>query len=128
MIITTKPLAPRLLFAGLLLLTAFSTACNKGSNQPAQATSPAGPSKRYHLKGKVVSIDQSGKMADVDSEAIPDFMGAMTMPYKVKPESELEKLKPGDAIAADIVVQDDNYWLENIVVTGSGATPAAKNP
>ena len=43
-------------------------------------------------------------------------MGAMTMPYKLKPESELEKLKPGDPVTADVVVQDENYWLENVVV------------
>ena len=44
-------------------------------------------------------------------------MAAMTMPYSVKPESELDKLSPGDSITADIVVQDDNGWLQNIVVT-----------
>jgi Cu/Ag efflux protein CusF len=51
-------------------------------------------------------------------------MGAMTMPYQVKPASELDKLAPGDAITADVVVQDDNSWLENVAVTGHSATPA----
>jgi Cu/Ag efflux protein CusF len=51
-------------------------------------------------------------------------MGAMTMPYTVKPASELDKLAPGDAITGDVVVQDDNSWLENVVVTGHSATPA----
>src|SRR5215813_8385310 len=77
--------------------------------------------KRYHLKGKVVSIDKQGKMANIDSEAIPDFMGAMIMPYNVKPESRLDQLKPGDAINADVVVQDEKAWLENVMVTGHTA-------
>src|SRR5436190_19032427 len=86
------------------LLIACTISCNKsGTNQPTAQSSP----KHYHLKGKVVSIDKQSKMLNVDSEAIPDFMDAMTMPYKVKPDSELDKLSPGDVITADVVVQDD---------------------
>jgi hypothetical protein len=38
--------------------------------------------------------------------------------------SELDKLAPGDAITADVVVQDDNSWLENVAVTSHSAAPA----
>ena len=102
----------------ICLAIALSTSCNKPSPAPAGQQVAASPTKRYHLKGKVVSIDQKFKMANIDSEAIPDFMDAMTMPYNVKPESDLDKLKPGDAITADVVVQDEKAWLENIVVVG----------
>ena len=34
-------------------------------------------------------------------------MDAMTMPYRVKPEGELGRLRAGDAIAADLLVEDD---------------------
>ena len=100
----------------VLLLTLAVTSCNRSSS--------AASTKRYHLKGKVVSVDKRGSMLNVDGEEIPGFMGAMTMPYQVKPASELEKLAPGDAITADVVVQEDNAWLENIVVTGHSAAPA----
>ena len=81
-------------------------------------------SKRYHLKGKVVSVDKRANMANIDGEEIPGFMGAMVMPYVVKPASELEKLSPGDAITADVVVQGDDSWIENVTVTTHGtATP-----
>ena len=106
-----------------LLLLAMLVACSKASNQPsAQQPATSSTAKRYHLKGKVVSIDKQGKMANIDSEAIPDFMGAMTMPYTVKPESDLDKLKPGDAVTADVVVEDESAWLENIVVAGPAAS------
>ncbi len=101
------------------LLTTIS--CNKATK-----TADAPGTKRYHLKGKVVSVDKQAKMVNVDADAIPDFMGAMTMPYTVKPESELDKLSPGDAITADVVAQDDKYWLENITVTGHPTAPASK--
>jgi protein SCO1 len=117
------------LFASLLFAL-LATSCDKKSTQgtiqnAAQPTASV-PSKHYHLKGKIVSIDKQGKMLNVDSEAIPGFMDAMTMPYKVKPESELDKLHPGDVITADLLVQDEGAWLENITVTGHSPAPATK--
>jgi Cu/Ag efflux protein CusF len=106
----------------ICLAIALSTSCNKPSPQPPAQQVSAPETKRYHLKGKVVSVDQKSKMANIDSEAIPDFMDAMTMPYNVKPESDLDTLKPGDAITADVVVQDEKAWLENIVVTGTASS------
>ena len=103
----------------------MTASCNKGTQPTVQMPAKVTPAKRYHLKGKVVSVDKQSNMLNVDSEAIPDFMGAMTMPYQVKPESELNKLLPGDAITADVVVQDDKAWLENIAVSGHSA-PASR--
>jgi protein SCO1 len=106
--------------AGLMI----TAACNQGSGPTAKQATPVSPVKHYQLKGKVVSIDKQGKMVNVDNEAIPGYMDAMTMPYQVKPESELDKLHPGDQISADLVVQDDGAWLQNISVAGSGASPS----
>jgi Cu/Ag efflux protein CusF len=116
------------LLALVMLAILITGSCNKDSAQPTVTTPRPVPSvaKRYHLKGKVVSVDKQAKMVNVDSEAIPDFMGAMTMPYTVKPEGELDKLSTGDAITADVVAQDDKYWLENITVTGHSPAPASK--
>lgn len=111
----------------LIALLTLLTACNRSSTQPTAHMDnqvQASTAKRYHLKGKVVSIDKPSKMAIIDGEAIPDFMEAMTMPYQVKPESELDKLSPGDTITADVVVQDESGWLENIVVTNHAAPPS----
>jgi len=100
----------------ICLAIALSISCNKPAQAPTDQQVSA-QAKRYHLKGKVVSIDKQGKMANIDSEDIPGFMDAMTMPYTVKPEGELDQLKPGDAITADVVMQDERAWLENVVVT-----------
>ncbi len=100
-------------------------ACNRSASQPG-ATSQSTNAKRYHLKGKVVSIDKRANMANIDGEEIPGFMGAMTMPYVVKPASELDKLAPGDAITADVVVQDDNSWIENVTITAHATSTTPK--
>jgi len=109
-----------------LLLVTITASCNKDTQPTVQVSAQVTPPKHYPLKGKVVSIDKQSKMLNVDSEAIPDFMNAMTMPYKVKPDSELDKLSPGDAITADVVVQEDKAWLENIAVINRSAAPASK--
>lgn len=113
--------------AAIIFVPFVFLACNNGSAPfSGQMTSRSQPAKHYHLKGKVVSIDERAKMADIDSDAIPGFMDAMTMPYQVRPADELNKLSAGDTITADLVVQNEDAWLENILVTAHPPGPAPK--
>ncbi len=82
-----------------------------------------GPAKHYQLTGKVVSIDRPGLSVVINGDAVPGFMAAMAMPYKVKNGSELNSLAPGDSITAVIVMQNNDYWLENIRVTKHSSIP-----
>ncbi len=102
----------------LLFSLALGLACNRGASN----------AKRYALRGKVVSIDKNAGTANIDSEAIPGFMEAMVMPYTFKPSSMLAQLQPGDSITAEVVVEPDKYWLENVKVTGHSQAPANKPP
>jgi Cu/Ag efflux protein CusF len=79
--------------------------------------------KRYNLTGRVVSIDKPARSINVDGDAIPGFMAAMTMPYQVKDAGVLEKLSPGDQIKAEIVMGNDGAYLESIGTTGKGPSP-----
>jgi protein SCO1/2 len=110
-----------LVLIGFCALLGFSAACNRG--KPQGETSGA---KRYSLKGKVVSVDKNAGTANVDNEPIAGFMEAMIMPYNMKPASVLDQLQPGDSITADVVVDSDKYWLENVKVTGHSKAPAEK--
>ena len=115
---------PRL--ALLCALLTFSLACNRTPPpQPAAANSKPG-AKRYALKGKVISVDKNAGTANIDNEPIAGFMDPMVMPYTIKPSSDLNQLQPGDSITADVVVEPDKYWLENVKVTSHAATPAEK--
>jgi protein SCO1 len=98
-------------FIALLVFTLTLAGCSSKSKQ-------AG--RRYHLKGKVVSVNQDSGSVVVDAEAMPGFMDAMAMPYPVGERGELAKLGPGDEITADVVVTDDGDHLENIVITKKG--------
>jgi Cu/Ag efflux protein CusF len=78
-----------------------------------QAQSDTQP-QRYPLKGKVVAVDKPGKKVTIDHEAIPGFMGAMTMAYPVKDEHQLDNVSAGELITATVVSGGGEYWVENI--------------
>jgi protein SCO1/2 len=57
----------------------------------------------------------------LDHEAVPGFMVAMTMPYKLKDPSVLSELHPGDMITADMQVSrgaEQTVLLDHIVLVG----------
>ena len=89
-------------------------ACNspKPAEQPPAAQGP----QRYRLDGRVVSIEAAKQQVTVDAKDIPGFMMAMTMGYAVKNPSPLTSLSPEDQITADVVVNGNDVYLENIVV------------
>jgi protein SCO1 len=83
--------------------------------------------KRYPFTGRVVSINGRDQSAVIDGDAVPGFMGAMAMSYKIKPAAQLNQLAPGDSISAEVVVIEhedaSDYWLENVKVTTHAKSP-----
>jgi protein SCO1/2 len=108
---------------GLGLMSCSSEPRQSDAQTAAPAQSQQAPTERYDLKGKVVAVDKPGKRLTVDHEAIPGFMGAMTMPYPVRDEHLLDNLSPGDRITAKVVSAGGEFWLEN-VATVNPAAPA----
>jgi Cu/Ag efflux protein CusF len=116
----------RLALLCLFALLAFSAACNRKTTPPG-APNPESPTKRYPLRGKVVSVDKQAGTANINNEPITGFMDPMVMPYPIKPLTALDQLQSGDSIAADVVVvEPGKYWLENVKVIGHEKAPAAK--
>lgn len=107
----------RRLFAFFLLTLVSLAGCRSAQSPSPQAASPQ--FKIYHLRGKVISANPSKGEVTLDHEAIPGFMDAMTMPYKLKDPSILGELHPGDVITADVLVSqkdDATVLLDHIVV------------
>ncbi|HWE85541.1 MAG TPA: SCO family protein [Terracidiphilus sp.] len=112
----------RRLLSCTLLAALCATGCHSGPKPDAQ---PANVStyKTYHLRGKIVSTNPSTGEMTVSHEAIPGFMEAMTMPYRVKNPGILSDLHPGDVITADLFVSqsdDADVYLDHIVVIAQG--------
>ena len=114
---------------GLVLLPIFATGCRQSSNGASGVSSGAanvaaapGELKTFPVRGRIVSVDAAKGMVMLDHEAIPGFMDAMTMPYKLKDPSVASELHPGDRITAKMLVRKvgDDYqdpMLDEIVVT-----------
>ncbi|MBV9573954.1 MAG: copper-binding protein [Acidobacteriales bacterium] len=101
---------------------AESSASSANAAAASAAATPGGV-KHYQLTGRVVSVDKPNKSIVVDGDEIPGFMSAMQMPYDVKDAKLLDKIAAGDQIKADIVSENENAYLQNIVVTGKGPAP-----
>ena len=76
-----------------------------------------GPEQRYPLKGKVVNVDKRGSTVSIAHEAIPGYMDAMIMPFKLKDERLLNDIAEGDGVQATLVIAGLQSWLEDVVVT-----------
>jgi protein SCO1/2 len=109
-------------FLASSLLVVVLAGCHPG-HQNSSATEASPSFKIYKLRGKVVSTNAGTGEVTLDHEAIPGFMDAMTMPYKLKDASVLSELHPGDVITADLLVSqnaDADVLLDHIVVVAQG--------
>jgi Cu/Ag efflux protein CusF len=129
-------LGARTIFLGATIAAGISLSLwliGCSSPKPAQqASQPAQQAlRRYSLNGRVVSIEKAKQQVVVDHGEITGFMMAMTMGYSVKNPNLLDSLSPEDQITADVVVNGDDVWLENIVVVkkaGQAKAPASPEP
>ena len=60
--------------------------------------------------------------AEAAAEALVEALDSKNEHVKAWAASELGKLKPGEPITADLIVQDESAWLENIVIANPPAT------
>ena len=106
----------RLLLILALCIVAGSLAC-----KPRRSANE----KRYDLKGKVVAVDKTDRTATISHGDIAGYMPAMTMPFKIKNDADLQMLAPGDEVTGTLVVDDLSSWVEITTITEGGSSPLA---
>ncbi len=112
----------RCCLASLLLALSGLAGCRSGQ---ANETQPATDTnfKMYKLRGTVVSTDPAKGEVTLDHGAIPGYMDAMTMPYKLKSPNIAGDLHPGDMLTANLLVPNDpnaDALLDEIDVIAQG--------
>ena len=105
----------------LLLTLALLTGCH--DNSAGIGGSGSAAQKAFVIRGKVVSTDATHVV--LDGDAVPGFMDAMTMSYKLKDPSVASELHAGDRITASILADHTaegftNVRLDDVVVIAQG--------
>jgi len=99
----------------LITCLCFAASCRRNSANE----------KRYDLKGKVLIVEPDKHLVTVSHEDVKGYMPAMTMPFTVRSESDLQILAPDDQITATLVVDGPHSWLEDLIITRQSTnTPA----
>lgn len=81
--------------------------------------------KRYELNGKVVSVDREKSQVTISHGDVKGYMPAMTMPFTVPSEADLQILAPDDQVTATLVVDGSKTWLEDLIISRQSGNPAA---
>lgn len=89
--------------------------CGKKEGQQKQADVVT-----FKLKGEVVGLDPAEGRITIAHEEIPNYMMAMTMPFKVKDTSLFGGVAVGDSVEGTLAVSRTESWIENIAVIGQG--------
>ena len=95
----------RYILIALILVSAITACRDTTANQ-----------KKYELKGKVVAVEPDKHLVTIAHEEVKDFMPAMTMPFTVPSDADLQILAPEDEVSAILVVDGSHSWLENLVI------------
>jgi len=61
--------------------------------------------RHYRVQGLVLDVNPNDKTMIVSHRAIPGYMDAMAMPFRVRSASELDSLKRGDQVEFELVVR-----------------------
>lgn len=78
------------------------------------AVQPSVVAQDYPVTGMVVRVDRSRNTFSASIQAIPGFMSAMTMPFEVREEKELDGLTPGATVEFVLVVNRNSSHAERI--------------
>ncbi len=98
------------------------TGCRPSGQAPAAGNADG---KSYPIEGRVIGVNTASGEVELDAKAIPGYMDAMAMPYKLKDPSVLGELHAGDTLRARLVASGGAEVLDQVVITGESKPVAA---
>lgn len=104
---------------------ALVAGCRDSSHS--NSTSAHANVQTFAVTGEVRAVQHEIKTVVVQHELVPDFMPAMTMPFRVLSTNELARLNPGDEVRFRLTISNEESWIDRIVTTRS-ANPTSPAP
>jgi protein SCO1/2 len=83
--------------------------------------------RRYRVEGLVVHVEPARGTMLVSHRAVPGYMPAMVMPFRVESASELSDLDPADTIAFELRVRKDGAVARNIALSSNSPEGAGED-
>ncbi len=106
-----------------LLLAVLAGACRQ-AEKPAEG--PSRNAKRYAISGIVRGLDAASSEITLEHGPVPGLMEGMTMAFPVHAEpAVLARLSVGDRIAATLVMDGGDSWLEGLTVNPPSSAPSS---
>lgn len=101
--------------------------CSPGGAPPSAQS--AGPVTNFVVHGEVRGISTDHRQVVIRHEAVPGYMDAMTMPFRVAEPGAPAALQVGDSVEFRLRVGAEDGWVDQIRVTGHGppVAPAVTN-
>ena len=101
-----------------LLVFIFTIGCNESSDGLFSSSSNSAKNikQAFEVKGIVRKISENENTVHIEHEEIPNYMGAMTMPFLVRDKNVFEIIRKGDEIKFELNVTDKESWIEQIDV------------
>ncbi len=84
--------------------------------------------RTFAAKGVVRELNPGDQTVTISHEAVSNYMGAMTMPFKVKDAKELAGLHRGDEVFFRLHVTKTESWVDQITRTGTVPLSESKPP
>lgn len=104
----------------------FCQMAGLGSSQ----TLPADTNERrsYVCSGLIQRISPDQRLITIHHKSIPGFMPEMTMDFSVKDTNQLKGLSRGDELSFNLIVLQDDAWIENLHCTQHGKATVGGSP
>jgi protein SCO1/2 len=102
----------------LVFLQGILASVSPARGLPALAEAPAAGVQTFQVKGEVKELKADGKTVVIAHEAIPNFMAAMTMPFKASEPKELAGLRVGDWVSFRLRVTEKESSIDQITRLG----------
>lgn len=83
--------------------------------------------KYYRVDGMVLRVDPERQNIVVSHRAIPGYMGAMVMPFRVRRAAEMQGLAPGSRVEFRLVVTKRSSFVQRVRSKGSDTEGIAED-
>jgi protein SCO1/2 len=123
---------PRALTIGALAgLMSLFVSCREQADSPS-ATARLDRPRVFTVTGVVEVVQITNRTAVIKHGPIPDYMPAMTMPFRTRDARELAGLQAGDEIFFRLRVSENESWIDQVTKVGTApgppSTPVATAP